>query len=186
VEVQDDAYVLWNRAGVLLQVQSIDTTSMTVTLTGGTADPGVGSNPALHPLLRRWDEQAGNPDADGLQLGTDNAALIVESATNWLALEDGVEIQFQPAPAGLANEYRTGDYWLIPARTATGNVEWPSGVSKPPDGITHHYAPLAIADLAIVPGTTQVNPVTTCQWTFEPLASAATLHRRPLEDPAKP
>jgi hypothetical protein len=53
--------------------------------------------------------------------------------------------------------YMTGDYWLIPARVATGNVIWPTEtvtdaqnktvtnpVAKPPDGIDHHYAPLAI------------------------------------------
>ena len=52
---------------------------------------------------------------------------------------------------------RTGDYWLIPARTATGDVEWPTEtdkdsqgnltivpLAKPPDGIKHHYAPVAV------------------------------------------
>lgn len=164
VEVQDDTSVLLNRAGTLLQVQGIDPTSMTVTLTGGTADPKVGSDPTQHPLLRRWDQQAGDPDQDGLQLGSDNAALIKESTTNWLALENGVEIQFQPALNGPANEYRTGDYWLIPARTATGNVEWPAGVAKPPDGVTHHYAPLAIANLG--PQVAPPNQIQTCQHYF--------------------
>jgi Family of unknown function (DUF6519) len=161
VEVQDDAYVLLNGADALLQVQSIDTTNMIVTLGGGAVDAKVGGDPSKHPLLRRWDQKAGDPDQDGLQLGADNAALISESSTNWLALEDGVEIQFQPAPAGQTNEYRTGDYWLIPARTATGNVLWPTGVAKPPDGITHHYAPLAIAILT--------KPFSeSCQVTFTP------------------
>jgi hypothetical protein len=167
VEVQDDTCVLLNRAGVLLEVQSIDTASMTVTLAGGTADPGVGSDPTRHPLLRRWDQKAGDPNQDGLQLGGDNAALIVESAANWLALEDGVEIQFQPAPAGQTNEYRTGDYWLIPARTATGNVEWPAGVSKPPDGIVHHYAPLAVVTLP--QGNVLID---FCQLSFNPTTAA--------------
>ena len=62
----------------------------------------------------------------------------------WLALEDGIQIQFQPGGA-----YRTGDYWLIPARTETGDVQWPRDgngpVARPPDGIEHHYAPLAVA-----------------------------------------
>lgn len=48
-------------------------------------------------------------------------------------------------------EYVSGDYWLIPARIATGRLEWPSDVdafgketpkSMPPRGIEHHYAPL--------------------------------------------
>jgi len=58
-------------------------------------------------------------------------------------------------------QYHTGDYWLIPARTATGDVEWPTEMgkdsqgnavlvhlAKPPDGIDHHYAPLAVIAVA--------------------------------------
>ncbi|MEQ1601128.1 MAG: hypothetical protein ABL885_05085 [Methylophilaceae bacterium] len=30
-----------------------------------------------------------------------------------------------------SNQYRTGDYWLISARVATGDVEWPGEVGKP-------------------------------------------------------
>jgi hypothetical protein len=59
-----------------------------------------------------------------------------------------VQIYFEPD-----GTYRTGDYWLIPARTATGDVEWPKERDEegnpipealPPHGIEHHYAPLAI------------------------------------------
>jgi hypothetical protein len=71
-----------------------------------------------------------------------------------LPLEDGIEIQFPQAIAGsAAAKYRHGDYWLIPARVATGNIEWPqvtdskgekSPASLPPHGVEHHYAPLAV------------------------------------------
>jgi hypothetical protein len=44
--------------------------------------------------------------------------------------------------------YRAGDYWLIPARTATGDVEWPGPPEDPeavpPHGVEHRYAPLAL------------------------------------------
>jgi hypothetical protein len=157
-EVQDDAYVLQNRAETLLQVQSIDRTGMTVTLDGVTGS-SVGQDTTAHPLLRRWDQAAGDPAEGGLQLGSDNAALIVEDSSDaWLELEDGVQIQFQkPDPGQPPTAYRTGDYWLIPARTATGDVEWPmeqaidpSGnpvtvpIARPPAGVYHHYAPLAL------------------------------------------
>ncbi|HYX53827.1 MAG TPA: DUF6519 domain-containing protein [Candidatus Limnocylindrales bacterium] len=155
VEIQDDDYVLRNQAGTLLQVQSINRSRLQVTL-AGKADAIVGNDPAKHPLLRRWDQEQGDPAEGGLTLGSDNAALIQESDGNlWLELEKGVQVQFQPAPAGQQNEYRTGDYWLIPARTATADVEWPNEtftdnqgnttvtpLSKPPDGIQHYYAPL--------------------------------------------
>ena len=66
----------------------------------------------------------------------------------WLTLEDGVQIQFPKPPARQKNTYRTGDYWWLPARTITGDVEWLGPVGQPlavpPHGVQHHYAPLAI------------------------------------------
>jgi hypothetical protein len=72
----------------------------------------------------------------------------------WIDLEDGVAVQF-PASAIEAqpNEYRNGDYWLIPARTATGDVVWPhqrvddQPEARPPIGVQHRYAPLALATM---------------------------------------
>jgi len=162
VEVVDDDYVLLNKAGTLLKVQSIDRSTMQVTLSGN-PDPNVGKDPAKHPILRRWDQQQGDGTAGGLTLGTDNAAVIPNDPTNpvWLDLEDGVQIQFQLFdPKEPPPQYRTGDYWLIPARTATGDVEWPTQVIKdslgnakkwviplPPDGVNHYYAPLGTVTL---------------------------------------
>jgi Family of unknown function (DUF6519) len=64
---------------------------------------------------------------------------------NWIKLEDGIEIQFQKSTP--ENQYLTGDYWLIPVRVATGDVEWPGEVGQPnaipPHGVEHHYALLA-------------------------------------------
>jgi hypothetical protein len=153
VEIVDDDYALQNRAEPLLQVKSIDRDKMTVTLTG--AAPGAGSDLGKHPLLRRWDQKKGDP-TKGWPTLQGGVALVQESTgtDGWLTLEDGVQIQFQPG-----GNYRTGDYWLIPARTPTGDVEWPGPVSNPdalpPHGVEHHYAPLAIisvgADGAVTP-----------------------------------
>jgi hypothetical protein len=74
-----------------------------------------------------------------------------------MALEDGIQVQFQPA-----GSYRSGDYWLIPARAATGSILWPNRADgdghiewlpQPPRGVEHHYAPLALlgADAALSP-----------------------------------
>jgi len=168
VEVLDDDYVLLNQAGTLLQVLSIDRSTMQVTLSAP-PDNSVGKAPTKHPILRRWDQKQGDETTGGLAFGTDNAALIQESSddTGWLDLEDGVQIQFQKFDQSqeqgklkLQPQYRTGDYWLIPARTATGDVEWPTQVLKdpqgnskkwviarPPDGVNHYYAPLGTIDL---------------------------------------
>jgi hypothetical protein len=66
-----------------------------------------------------------------------------ESTVEWIELENGVQIQFQPGAT-----YHPGDYWLVPARTVTGDVEWPGPAGSPiacgPHGIKHYYAPLWI------------------------------------------
>jgi len=171
VEIQDDRSVLMNVAGNLLPVLGVDRTTMTVTLDGA-SDALPGSDVSLHPVLRRWDQKDGDREEQGLTLAQDNAAFVQED--RWLELEDGVQILFQsavsvtPPAAGDAtpavNQYRTSDYWLIPARTATGDVEWPkvldakgnpetdgSGLTIPialqPHGVNHHYAPLAVVSI---------------------------------------
>ena len=139
---------------------------MQVTLTGAAPSSAFGSQPGLHPLLRRWDQQAGDPTAGGVALNKDGAVPIPSAADQWIDLEDGVQILFEAQ--GTAT-YRTGDHWLIPARVATGDVIWPQEtddkgqlqpVARPPDGVDHHYAPLAVL-------TAQTNAVPTIQGLLE-------------------
>ena len=72
------------------------------------------------------------------------------TSSHWQELgKDGVEVMFDDKGAG-DKEYKVGDYWLIPARTVTGNVDWPvDGAPKSlePFGIKHHYCRLAICKL---------------------------------------
>jgi hypothetical protein len=148
VEPVDDTITLTNRLAPLLQVQSIDRGAMQVTLTG-TLPAGFGSDPTLHPLLRRWDQKSGDPSAGGVALVA-GAVPIPQTAGNWVNLEDGVQVLFDETDQAT---YRTADYWLIPARVATGQLVWPqeagidkkpTPVAKPPDGVGHHYAALAV------------------------------------------
>lgn len=153
VELEDDRSVLSGTVAPLLQIASIDRQAMTVTLKGTAA---LSADASLHPLLRRWDHKAGDPAAGGSTVGADGALPIVNDT--WLDLEDGVQVQF---PASDGATYRSGDYWLIPARVATGEVVWPqeSGpdahgktivnpLAKPPDGVVHAYASLGIVTIA--------------------------------------
>src|SRR5437762_10681095 len=85
-------------------------------------------NPTKHPFLRRWDQRpraskTGGPPAPGTikVVESDGES---EEDSDWITLEDGVQIQFPHLSNGLA-KYRPGDYWLIPARTIIGDVEWP-------------------------------------------------------------
>jgi hypothetical protein len=156
VEIVDDDYALQDRAEQLLKVVSVDLDEGTVTL-GGTRASTVGDNVDKHPFLRRWDSK-------------DGATKVVEFNTqeDWISLEDGVQIQFQPTNGGI---YRTRDYWLIPARTATGDVEWPGEVGLPdaigPHGVQHHYAPLWIVSVEDETLTSAGD----CRRKFNPFAS---------------
>ncbi|HBB87615.1 MAG TPA: hypothetical protein DC047_08385 [Blastocatellia bacterium] len=148
VEITDDDYVLQNRAEPLLQVKTINRDTMEVTLKTAPASP-VGTDAAKHPLMRRWDQKS-------------DAIAVVQTTgdddPNWIfKLEDGVQIQFPRgegnaiAPAS-SSSYRTGDYWLIPARVATGDVEWPGPRGNPrpraPHGVEHAFAPLGVIAIA--------------------------------------
>jgi hypothetical protein len=152
-EIMYDALVLRGEPGHLLKVIDIDPVAMKVTLEVPDALelPVFEEDSSEHPLLRRWDHKAGDPDA-GKPTLMDNGALGIEE-DRWLVLEDGVQVQFQ----GLRDEdqfheYRSGDYWLIPARTATGDVGWPGPANNPeavsPHGIQHAYAPLAVVPVS--------------------------------------
>jgi len=191
VEVVDDDYVLQvfgdpshpdAQPNPLLSVTVVDPINKTVTLNDTPKiqihfDPDNPTQPIKHPFLRRWDQKpraakkGGPSDPFNNATGTVN---IVESQgenddneEDWITLEDGVQIQFPRPKNGPAAMYRPGDYWLIPARTIIGDVEWPQkpvpgqtgkfvAVSLPPRGVEHHYAPLA--DFQLVGGNIQGNP----------------------------
>lgn len=96
-------------------------------------------------VLRRWDHRQ-RPESAGAGKITGGALGVVEGS--WINLEDGISVRFE---AGSENEpatYRAGDYWLIPARTAIGDVLWPGEddgpTSLPPHGVERHLAPLGV------------------------------------------
>lgn len=151
VELVDDTVELQLQANPLMQVQSVQPETATVVLAGTRTPVSADQAAAGHLLLRRWDQRAG-VDANGTLAVVEGTG---EDDTQWISLEDGIQIQFV-APAkdlngnpGPANRYRTADYWLIPARVATGDVEWPkaadgTAAAKNADGVLHHYAYMAM------------------------------------------
>jgi hypothetical protein len=177
VEMVDDEDVLGGHPGPLVQVNTIEQQEMRVTLKppmGGTSRDYKEDDPR-HPLLRRWDHARGNPTEGAPQIADDGALVIQED--EWLSLENGVQVLFESASSdkGSGSEeshfYRTGDYWLLPARTVTGDVEWPSHANDakdpkavPPHGVEHHYAPLAI----VAVNRREINVVGDCRCRFEP------------------
>lgn len=153
VELADDDTETGVRSWSLLRVEGVDAARSSVTFKPAEDD----ENPDLpvyeegevqrkHAVLRRWDHRASAVPKTGPK--PQGAVLVVfpkdppKPDEGWVALEDGIEVQLQPGT------YRAGDYWLIPARTATGDVEWPGPPDDPkalpPHGVEHHFAPLGI------------------------------------------
>lgn len=149
VEVVDYEDTLELEPGKLMRVTAIDYINMQVSLTASknqqvSFDTDSNSNKPF--LLRRWDYHSMDPSERGATtLAKDGALEIIEN--HWLTLEDGIQVQFHHGTNDPAPFYHTGDYWLIPARTATGDIEWPHHGNEhqalPPHGIKHYYAPLA-------------------------------------------
>jgi len=147
VELSDDTLELQGEPGVLVKLVKVEGDVLSVDLS--VTLPDVSEYPR-NPKVRRWDQI----QTEDVVL-VEGAVLIKEKSETsppkpiWIDLEDGVQVQFT-SDAG--SEYRSGDYWLIPARVATGDIEWPiyevSGETKqqamPPHGIKHHYAPLGL------------------------------------------
>jgi hypothetical protein len=149
----------------LLTVKTIDRQAGTVTVAGDLGEVTEAMR-ATATVVRRWDRPAGAPALGGEGQAADGSTLIAEG--DWLELEDGVQVRFEalqdPRP------YRAGDYWLIPARTATGDVIWPraaDGTPQPqaPRGVVHHYAPLGL-----ITGADPKTGFQDCRCTITPLA----------------
>jgi hypothetical protein len=83
----------------------------------------------FHPQVRRWDS---------------SASFVTVNSNSYSELENGIQVKFN------GSEFKTGDYWLIPARTASGDIEWPKNgkcpIATPPEGIVHRYCPLALIE----------------------------------------
>lgn len=137
VEVIDDDVLLQQKALPLRQVMTVDRHTMTITL-DEEPEQKAGTKQNLRPILRRWEGPA-----QPIRMRDD-----AHPKQHWIDLADGVQVQFSAA-TGYAKVFRTGDYWLIPTRTATGDVIWPHDTTParnplpvPPHGVHHRYAPL--------------------------------------------
>ncbi|MBD0327060.1 MAG: hypothetical protein ICV68_11545, partial [Pyrinomonadaceae bacterium] len=132
-EIVDDEALQENTPYQLVHINRVDPAKREIELDA--LDPSFQTKKRLK--LRRWDH-AGESIPDGLK-----------TEAKWTSLEGGVEVYFH------AGEYRAGDYWLIPARTATGEIEWPpytipntKPIPQPPRGTRHHYCRLALVEVA--------------------------------------
>lgn len=133
VELIDDTHELNGEPGTVVRIVSVD--GDTLTIDPSSAIPKGHSvklgDFSQNPKVRRWDSLYGVEKATVAKPGKD-----------LIKLEDNIEVGFHEGT------YRSGDYWLIPARTEDGKIEWPylekEPQQQPPSGITYHYSPLAL------------------------------------------
>lgn len=116
-------------------------------------------NALVRPKLIRWDFAVVPPAVP---------AAIGVAQPNPIALENGVQVTFGNG------SYRTGDHWLIPARAATGDIEWPPSLPagnnpEAPLGGGRLRAPLALVtrqggpnQVAQVEDVRSIIPALTC------------------------
>lgn len=185
VELSNDALDLDNVAGPLLRISAVDGDALIVE---GTPDPNLLDGG--HPKIRRWDQVD-----DGDTVLDQGAVPVEESSAGkalWIDLEDGVQIAFDTGA-----DYRSGDYWLIPARVATGDIEWPRdaqgrSLASPPRGVHHHYAPLGFlrrqrdAALQVIDCGCSVHPMNSCSLPKRVIAENPARPVAPAPAPATP
>lgn len=163
VELSDDTRELQGEPGMLVKLVKVEGDVLSVD--PGTPLPDVNQYPR-NPKVRRWDQM----QTEDIVL-VEGAVRVKEKSDTlppqpvWISLEDGIQVQFSSTPN---SEYRSGDYWLIPARVATRDIEWPGDRTDPqalpPHGIEHHYAVLGHVGWD-ASGTIVLNP--DCRCTFD-------------------
>lgn len=159
-------------AGPLLEVIDVEENARTVRLRRIADAESQGDRLDLPlegwALLRRWDQPLEPMKREGGNATTDMGAIVIDGDS--FMLEDGITVRFQ-RPGGQESMepygFQVGDYWLIPARTIPGDIEWPrnedgTSTTELPHGVERHFAPLAIVDRSMT--------VTDLRKRFEPLA----------------
>lgn len=127
VEIVDNLSELNRNPQRLYQITAIQPETREITLdVANLARTGVGKM-----KLRRWDQSGVGATANG-----------IAASGAWIDVEDGIQVQFS------AGTYQVGDYWLVPARTVTGSIEWPqvggAFQQQSPVGVHHVFTRLAL------------------------------------------
>jgi hypothetical protein len=113
--------------------------------------------------LRRWDM----PQTQTMLLDAYGNPQGIQITPGWIQIENNIEVNFSDG------YYASTSYWQIPARTATGDIEWPpfavpnsNPIPQPPLGIAHSFCRLALVHVA--KGAWKIDD---CRCTFPSLTS---------------
>lgn len=130
VEIVNEESTLNGKPYDLYEIDSVKPESNKITLKTSVAE--FSGKTGLK--LRRWDQSGTGTSDSGIAMTSD-----------WMDIEEGVQVKFSDG------NYQAGDFWLIPARTASGEIEWPpyevpnlNPVEQSPSGIHRHYCRLSL------------------------------------------
>jgi hypothetical protein len=141
VEVLSDATELAGIPGTIARVVDVDTAQRLLSLSVDASAHD--TQPSCR--VRRWD-QPGEP---------------IAAAAGDVQLDPGIQVKLTGGP------FRTGDFWLIPARAVTGEIEKLN--NAPPRGIDHHFCRLALVTWKVDSKGAVTATVTDCRRRFPPL-----------------
>ncbi len=125
---------------------------------------------ALTDITGTWPGDVSDPTAF-FRLWDGIARIDSYVAAEAVELENGIELRFD-APAGASANYRPGDYWTFPVRTAGVDFNpdvWPTDAL--PEGVRYYRAPLAILNWNDDPEVSLSGDVliNDCRHVFQPL-----------------
>jgi len=129
IEITDDVCEFAGLPGELRRIKEINAASGMITLDTPlspglfSVDPNGAPNATRHMRMRLW-----------------NGTGVIRDPGSRIDLEDGIAVRFDTDPAGAC--FRTGDYWVIPARVANRSTQCLD--RAPPRGIHHHMVELAL------------------------------------------
>lgn len=156
VEVTDDHRILHGIPGELRRIQlgdGVDDATRTITLEQDLSNGlfpvnGQGeTDPERNTIIKRWDQVSMVRNEDGsdyYDLNANPGDIPVPAVGIRVFLEHGILVEFDLAPTGqnFTGEFKSGDYWLITARSVDASIDILE--SSPPQDIHHHYAKLAL------------------------------------------
>ncbi len=154
IEIIDDQLELAGQPGELHRIDTIDFAGRTITLDSPVSStsfpaPNNQTDPERHVRIRRWDQSGKVYQSDGTTVVTDLGAtgstgqIPVPTAGTTVILENGITVTFNLDAAG--GVFNPGDFWTFAART-DGSIE--QLTDAPPQGIHHHYTPVAVVDFS--------------------------------------
>lgn len=116
VEVSGEDSDLMGEPGIIAQIDDLNVSERILILSEDVS----AYKGQKHPRVRRWDQSSGE----------------IPLSSDPIDLEEGIQVQFS------GEDFRSGDYWMFAARTATRDVERLSEALAL--GIERHYCKLAL------------------------------------------